>query len=136
MDLRQQVCAICRQKDKNRRPTEPCFSAENDLDFGPSHVELGLPDLTRTEQLLIAKVHVFIQVRQVKGVQYRYREHTVSFARNIVKLYQGLPLIPEELEVIYLKPGNVGENPQFGRQHNRDLKVRRRRIEVWLESLR
>ena len=89
-----------------------------------------------TEQLLIAKVHVFIQVRQVKGVQYRYREHIVSFARNIVKLYERLPLIPEELEVIYLKPGNVGENPQFGRQHNRDLKVRRRRIEVWLESLR
>ena len=45
-------------------------------------------------------------------------------------------MIPEELEVIYLKPGNVGENPQFARQHSRDLKVRRRRIEVWLEFLR
>ena len=88
MDLRQQVCAICRQKDKNRGPNEPCFSAENDLDFGPSHVELGLPDLTMTEQLLIAKVHVLIQVRQVKGAQYRYQGHTVSFARNIVKLYE------------------------------------------------
>ena len=45
-------------------------------------------------------------------------------------------MIPEELEVIYLKPGNVGENPQFARQHSRDLKVRRRGIEVWLEFLR
>ena len=36
---------------------------------------------------MISKIHVFTQIRQVRGAQYWYQGHCVSFARNVAKVY-------------------------------------------------
>ena len=37
-----------------------------------------LPALTQTEEMLIPRVHVFNEVRQVKGQQYIYKGHIIN----------------------------------------------------------
>jgi hypothetical protein len=38
-----------------------------------------LPELTQVEEILILRVHIFIQVRLVRGQQYRYQGHIVPY---------------------------------------------------------
>ena len=127
----------CRAKqawDADKLPDEPYyFSGGNELDFGtfPAH----LPELTQTEQMMISKIHMFTQVRQVRGAQYRYKGHVVSFARNVAKVYKQLPLLPEDLEIVFIKPKNYADNPHFAMQRSREFKLRRSRIKDWLEFL-
>ena len=57
--------------------------------------------------------------------------------RNVAKIYEQLPLFPGDLEVIIVKPTNYADNPlNFGRQFNRDFKVRKSHIEAWLRCKR
>ena len=118
-----------------RLPEEPYFySAENEMDFGsiPNH----LPELSMVEQFIISPVHVFTQVRQVRGAQYRFKGHVVSFARDIGRVFDQLPLLPEELDIVILKPKNDASHNQVLHQHGRDFKVRRAHIVAWLTYLR
>ncbi|KJK85270.1 hypothetical protein H633G_10889, partial [Metarhizium anisopliae BRIP 53284] len=63
------ICSRCYRKDEKRGPDEPYFfSAENQLDFGP--VPTRLPELTPTEEALIARVHVHVNIMLVRGQQY------------------------------------------------------------------
>ncbi|KAI8396355.1 hypothetical protein FOFC_20902 [Fusarium oxysporum] len=48
----------------------------------------------RHEEMLIARVHVFVNVMQVRGQQYKYRGHIVHFLRDVGKVYSQLPLLP------------------------------------------
>ena len=50
------------------------------------------------------------------------------FSKNIGKVYNQLPLLPKELEVIILKPKNNASYNQAFHQHGRDFKVRRARV--------
>ncbi|KAH7108653.1 hypothetical protein EDB81DRAFT_609901, partial [Dactylonectria macrodidyma] len=68
------------------------FSAENHLDFGL--IPAFLPQLTIVEEMLIAPVHVFVNVMQVRGQQYKYRGHIVHFLRDVGKVYRQLPFYP------------------------------------------
>ncbi|KAM4062414.1 ATP-dependent DNA helicase PIF1 [Hirsutella rhossiliensis] len=73
------ICSRCYRKDEKRGPDEPYFfSAENQLDFGP--VPTRLPELTPTEEALIARVHVHVNIMLVRGQQYKYRGHVVHFS--------------------------------------------------------
>ena len=71
-----------------------------------------------TEQLLIAKVHVFIQVRQVKGVQYRYRrqlrQHHHSQDTTLAILYQNLHVVGHFVEIL-VKDGQGGQGGDLAR---------------------
>ena len=79
------ICKKCHTYDAKKEENEPFFfSAANELDFGP--ISPHLPELTMTEQMMISKIHVFTQIRQIRGAQYRYKGHCVSFARNIAKV--------------------------------------------------
>ena len=85
MKIQVGICSKCHQKDDKKAPNEPFyFSAANELDFG--NIPANLPELSLTEQMMISKIHVFTQIRQVRGAQYRYRGHCVSFARNVAKV--------------------------------------------------
>jgi hypothetical protein len=72
------------------------------------YVSADLPKLTRIEEMLIARVHVFIEVRKVRGQQYHYRGHVVNFLRETGRVYDRLPLLPRDLEVILLRLSNPG----------------------------
>jgi hypothetical protein len=47
------------------------YSGANEMDPGP--MPPSLEQLTQIEEMLIARVHCFVEVRQVRGVQYKYK---------------------------------------------------------------
>jgi len=57
------VCHRCERHDAENRRNGGVFllSAENDMD--PGEVDAALPVLTQTEEMLIARVHVYGPVR-------------------------------------------------------------------------
>ena len=66
----------------------------------PSH----LPHLSIAEEMLIARAHVQMAFRRVKGCQYKYSGHVVNFMQNTTKIINPLPSLPTELQVVILKP--------------------------------
>lgn len=102
----------------------------------PDHNIYKLPELTAIEEMLISVVHVNIEVRQYRGQQYRYQGHVCHFMRHdLGKMYEKLPLLPKELDIVILKPANHTTNAGLQRQFTKDYKVRRKCIRVWLEFL-
>lgn len=93
-----------------------------------------LPVLSDIEQLLIARVHTAVNVLTIKGQQYKYRGHVAHFLRDIAKVYNKLPMLPNELDVLILRPRNLrtDEIASF----NREFRVRRSAIQKWLLFLR
>lgn len=117
------------------------FSDANLLDFGPAPDALGLPELTMVEEAMIAHVHVAVSVHQVRGEQYKYRGHVCQFFRNIAKVCDTLPTLPEDLDIIVIKPSvaqaqRMADDPRRQRQFRTQFKVRRRCIQQWLEYLK
>jgi len=134
---RDSICKRCCTKDSKKRSDEPFFySAENKLDFGHAYTSRHLPELTMVEEMLIARVHVAVNVLQVRGQQYKYRGHVVQFLRDVGKVYKTLPLIPPNLDIILLRPSSSERNSNHDAQFRKRFRVRRRHIEIWLEFLR
>ncbi|KJZ70621.1 hypothetical protein HIM_09976 [Hirsutella minnesotensis 3608] len=128
------ICSRCVGRDRKKVPNEPYFfSAANHLDFG--EVPTNLPDLTMVEEMLIARVHVHVKVLQVRGAQYKYRGHVVHFLRNVGRLFEELPALPEELDIVLLRPPNTEGDPRFRQQFARDFRVRRSCLSAWLHYL-
>jgi hypothetical protein len=129
-----QVCKKCLARDKTKEADQPFFfSAANHTD--PGAVPGDLPELTQVEEMLISRVHVFIEIRQIRGQQYQYKGHVVNFLRDVGKIYSKLPLLPTDLEVIVVRPTNTPENPNLRRQFEKDFRVRRAPIMQWLDYL-
>ena len=95
-----------------------------------------LPKFTQVEEILIAKVHVVVEVYQIRGQQYRYSGHVCNFLRDVGKIYNKLLLLPKNLEIVLLKPVNTAANPGVNRQFNKDYRVRRTAVTMWLEHLK
>ncbi|KAM4063873.1 ATP-dependent DNA helicase PIF1 [Hirsutella rhossiliensis] len=136
MVLVNDVCSACRRRDADgkRQPHEPfLFSEENNLDLGS--VPNELPELSQVEEMLIARVHVHIQVFQYRGQQYKYRGHVINFLRDIGHVYTQLPLLPRELDIIIIRPRDSTNQPHVVRQFRRQFRVRQGHIRVWLEHL-
>ena len=95
------VCSYCIKVDRDIPPHEPqLFTASNSMDPGLISGEAILPKLSQVEELLIARVHCFVEVRKVRGQQYKYRGHMVNFLNNTGKVYDTLPLLPEQLDFL------------------------------------
>ena len=101
----------------------------------PAH----LPILTQTEEMLIARAHVHVQVRRIRGHQYKYSGHTVNFMQDNMKLYDRLPLLPANLDIVLLRPSSRNttdrEQPLLECQFERDFRVRRSAILIWRQFL-
>jgi hypothetical protein len=130
------VCKKCRTtRDKSKKDDEPfLMSVENLMD--PGGVPPNLPELTQVEEMLIAKVHVMVEVHQIRGQLYRYSGHVCNFLRDVGKIYNKLPLLPQNLEIVLLKPANTAANPGLSRQFKKDYRVRRAAVTMWLEHLK
>ena len=126
------VCLNCRKQDSGEEVH--LFSAANNT--LPDEMPTGLPELTQVEEILISRVHVFLEVRLGRGQQYRYQGHVVHFLRDIGRVYDQLPLLPAELDIILLRPTDADENPRMRRQCTQYFRVRRRAIIQWLDFLR
>ena len=79
------VCKACvKDADTLKDPTlPPLFSKSNGLNLGP--IPGFLPILTAVEELLIARIYVYLQVVRVRGQQYRYTSYVCCFGQNIPK---------------------------------------------------
>ncbi|EED14419.1 hypothetical protein TSTA_106280 [Talaromyces stipitatus ATCC 10500] len=66
MKLRDGVCDRCRRVDRGQMIF--LYSPGNNMD--PGDVPAFLPELTQTEEMLIARVHVHMEIRQIRGQQY------------------------------------------------------------------
>ena len=129
------VCCSCRRRDDKKGPIDPFFfSRENALHFGV--VPPQLPELSQTEEMLIARVHVHVQVFQYRGQQYKYRGHVINFLRDTGSVYSQLPLLPSDLDIIILRPRNTTNQPHMLRQFRSQFRVRQRHIRTWLRYLR
>ena len=95
-----------------------------------------LPALSEIEEMLIARVHVAMQVRQVHGQQYKYSGHVVNFLRNTGRVYNSLPLLPQDLDIVILRPSNANSEEGLRRQFRQECCVRKRVVWVWLDYLR
>lgn len=98
----------------------------------------GLPQLTAIEEVLIARVHVSINVYQYRGAQYHYQGHVAMFMSDNRKIYRCLPLLPDEVDVIRLVPASTTSTSQLNRlaaQHSKSFLVRRAAVQAWLEWL-
>ena len=78
MDLKDNVCGCCRRADKSRDDNAPfLYSATNDMDPGDDDVPMSLSVLTQVEEMLIAPVHVYVEVRQI-----RQRLASIGYSRK------------------------------------------------------
>ncbi|KAN0072324.1 hypothetical protein V8E54_009253 [Elaphomyces granulatus] len=77
---RDAVCHRCLLKDKDKEP--PLLSDDNEMD--PGEVPEHLPALSQVE-MLIARVHLHLEAKRIRGLQYQYTGHTVCFMNNSTK---------------------------------------------------
>jgi hypothetical protein len=128
------VCSSCIKADKDKDEDMPfLYSIENNLD--PGMMPEGLEPMTQIEEMLIARVHCHVEVRQVRGVQYKYKGHVVSFLTNTAKVYNRLPLLPQDLDIILIRPVNWNKDPRMQRQFRKDTRVRKKVVKDWLKFL-
>ena len=102
----------------------------------PGAVSEHLPTLTEVEEMIIARVHVHLQVARVRGQQYRYTGHVVCFGQNTPKTWKQLPLLPAELDILIVRPTAGEGDHQLRRRFHKRFTVRRSAIEVWLRFLK
>ena len=74
-------------------------------------------------------------MHQIRGAQYRYSGHVCNFLRDVGKVYNKLPILPKDLEIVLLKPANTAANPGLSRQFKKAYTVRRTAVTLWLEFL-
>lgn len=133
MRLKDGVCHTCFLKDKGGQ-TPLLFSADNEMDLGA--VPAYLPVLTQIEEMVIAWSHVQMMIKRYRGHQYHYTGHCVSFAQEIIKTVSILPNLPEELDIILLRPsGQRLDQHRYRQQFEHDFWVRRSCILAWLRFL-
>jgi hypothetical protein len=138
MDLKESVCHRCflRDTDNRKRPVTPfLMSADNQMD--PGIVPRHLPELTQVEEMVIARAHVQMLVKRVRGHQYHYTGHCVTFMQNIVRTVDVLLNLPSELDIVLLRPPeSCTDNPRYRRQFRADFRVRRQHVLTWLRFLK
>jgi ATP-dependent DNA helicase PIF1 len=134
MALKEGICHRCflRDTDNRKRSVAPfLMSAENNMDPGtiPGH----LPELTQVEEMVIARAHIQLLVKRVRGHQYHYTGHCVTFLQNIVRTVDVLPNLPEELDIVLLRPPeNLADDTRYQQQFRTDFRVRRGCVLAWL----
>jgi hypothetical protein len=119
------VCKRCRKDSK--------FTAANNMDPGPGP-PAHLPKLTSMEEIMIAPIQVFMQVWQIRGMQYTYSGHVCNFARDVGTMATKLPLLPEECDVVILRRRATGDAPD--ELPYEDFRVRAPAVRAWLEYLK
>jgi len=128
------VCRKCILAQK-RKSMPYVYSEGNSMD--PGEMPDGLQPLTQVEEMLIARAHVQMVMKRVRGHQYHYSGHTVTFLQDIVKFSSVLPLLPEDLDIVLLKPpAAAADLARFRLQFARDMKVRRGVVLAWLCHLK
>ena len=121
-------------KDRQKRTHHiDLFSAANNMDPGP--VPQHLPQLSMAAELLVARAHITMSLWRYRGQQYQYSGHIVSYMQNVPKIVSRLPSLPSKLQILRLKPARFNPNQTVQKDFERQCRVKRADIEVWLKYL-
>lgn len=135
------VCKVCRSKSRKGANTKkqgvpPLMSASNKMD--PSRLDYRLDKPTIVEKMLIARIHIQVECFQIRGQQQSYRRYVVLFLKDMIQVYNKLPLMPTDLNIVVLKlleADNTNTTDRYARQlqFTREFTVRK---DVVLAQLR
>jgi len=111
------------------------MSTDNNID--PGDCNESLPELSQLEEMCIIRAYVHMLIKRVRGYQFHYTGHCVSFIQSNIKFINTLPLLPEDIDIILLQPSSSNlQDPRYRRQFERDFRVRRGVIITWLQYLK
>lgn len=83
------------------------MSASNRID--PSRIDYSIEDPTIVKEMLIARIYIQVECFQIRRQQQSYRGYIVSFLKDVIQVYNKLPLIPADLNVVVLKPADTND---------------------------
>lgn len=124
-------CKICNSTNSHK------YSLGNMMDPGEFPPELIA--LTEAEEMLIARVHPTMKLHRIRNAQYKYEGHICHFMQSVVSVYRKLPRIPEEMNIIILKPAasfTAAEDAALARRFEHTHRVRRFVVLQWLSYLK
>jgi ATP-dependent DNA helicase PIF1 len=129
------VCQRCIARDREQGDGPPLMSAANNMDPGPQLD--NLPELTDMEQMMISPIHISMHMVHMKGAQYRYKGHVMTFLRDVPDVVTVLPRLPQHCNVVLIRPKQVlidgrAREDATTRQFSRAFTVRRWAIQVSL----
>jgi ATP-dependent DNA helicase PIF1 len=114
------VCERC-YKTRDKGDKEPyLMSDDNAMD--PDEAPALLPKLSQAEEMLIARAHVHVEAKRIRGHQCQYTRHAVCFMNNTTKFYDALPLLPRQLDLLLLRPNQPSNDLRVQRQLVQDFK--------------
>src|SRR6266702_1726855 len=88
------------------------------------------------EELLIARVYIYLQVMRVHGQQHRYTGHVYCFGQNTLKTWRQLPRLPSELDILVIRPAAAEGGEYLSQRFTKRYTVRRSAILLWLYFLK
>jgi hypothetical protein len=92
--------------------------------------------LSITKKLLIARVHVLMNLRRVRECQYKYSKHVINFMQNSAKIIHRLSSLSTDLQMLVLKSvSSSTRNNNVSMQFREMFRVRRKSVKIWLEYL-
>jgi hypothetical protein len=89
-----------------------------------SNVPSCLKGLTDKEDMPIARVKSYLQVRWTKGRQLCYQDHGVKFRQGLTKIATRLPRLPVRTDIVVIRKEDVDLN------RNINFMVRREKVKV------
>jgi hypothetical protein len=79
------------------------------------------------EDMLIARVKSYMQVRWTKGRQLCYKDHIVNFCQDVTDIATRLPRLPDEVDIVVIRKEDVDLSRHV------DITVRRAKVKAALE---
>ena len=102
----------------------------------PGVVPPCLSTLTQMEEMVISKAHCHMIMKRYRG-HYHYTGHCVCFWQSTVNFRTVLPVLPEDTDVMLLRPAKADlAVERYRRQFRQELRVRRRHVETALQWLK
>jgi ATP-dependent DNA helicase PIF1 len=79
------------------------------------------------------KVHVMMQAWSVKGGQTKYAGHCCNFIRDTAKIVTKVPLLPEDIDILIIRPKDQESNDQLSLASSDCFRLRR---QVVMDNIR
>ena len=120
----------CQKCERTRKDAKiRLMSNENTMDPIPelNTILLQLPELTGTEQMLIARVHVVIKACRLSKGNIGHQGNMLNTDQDIIILINKLPFTPKDLPLFVARKNNPNN-----RDRRKDFKINRTNILIWL----
>lgn len=98
------------------------FSAVNNMDSGV--IFDNLSELIIMEEMMIAKFNMYMQIKRICDLQYKYSEHTVCFIQNVQFIAICLSRLPPHVSIVLVKSRVSIEDDVLRVRFGEEMRVR------------